>query len=224
MTLKLLVATPTIDHSVSVGYMNSIIGFNSLLPEIETSVITLGGNSVITDARNRLFTFFVNSDHDALLFLDSDVAISPQDIVIIEKDGLRSGKHIIGLPVMKKNYTQPVLNIGQSLSDIDSHGYMEVDGISTSALVISKWIATEIVKQVSTYSDSPNDTINTGNSKSPELIYDVFKVYNDTGKYWHEDYGFCNFVRKELNEKIYAKMNCVTQHFSGSVPFVYNGV
>ena len=134
MSTKIFIGTPTIDQKVNVGYLYTVFNMNSLLPDIETSLFIVGGNSLITDARNRIFSVFANNKEDYLLFLDSDVEVPVEAI----KKIVSFKKDIVGIPISKKNFINPTPNIGNALSKIDKDGLMEVDGMSTAIMLISR--------------------------------------------------------------------------------------
>lgn len=51
--------------------------------DIKTMLVTISNESLITRARNNLFSMYyhIYKDYDYLLFLDADIGINPQDIV-----------------------------------------------------------------------------------------------------------------------------------------------
>jgi len=215
MSTKIFIGTPTIDQKVNVGYLYTVFNMNSLLPEIETSLFIVGGNSLITDARNRIFSVFTSNKEDYLLFLDSDVEVPVEAI----KKIVSFKKDIVGIPISKKNFINPTPNIGNALSKIDKDGLMEVDGMSTAIMLISRKVVETFIKDADVYTESVNDLINTTNINQPK-IYDVFKAFSENGKYWCEDYYFCHQARTKYGFKIYAYMNTVTNHY-GTVPYTY---
>ena len=214
--ITLFVGTPTHDQTVSVGYLNTVLGLNNLLPRIATSVFCLGGNSIITDARNRIFSVFLESKHDYLLFLDADVQIAPQDIEIM----INAMKDIIAIPIMRKNPIQPTPNVGNAVGD-PVNGIIEVDGIATATMLISRAAALEFIRNdVEVYGDQPAHLVNRTEFKG-QTIYDVFKVFAQNGSYWCEDYYFCKQAR-DKGLKVYALLNSLSEHY-GTIPFSYKG-
>jgi len=213
--MKLFIATPTLDSTVHTGYLQTVLGLNAYAPRLETGVLTLSGNSVITDARNRLFTVFVDSDADFMLFLDSDVHIPAQFI----KAMLDADMPFLAAPIMKKNFQHPVVNMG-NVRGRTEEGFLEVDGIATAIMLIRRDLAERIAEVSETYSPMNGDSI----GGTQERIFDVFKVWNDSGKYWNEDYYFCRELHTKFGVPVLVKPDVVTYHYSGTVPFVYNGL
>ena len=213
---KLFIGTPSIDQKVNVGYTLTIFNTAKLLPDIQTNLFILSGNSCITDARNHIVTFFYNTDSDYLLFLDSDVEINTDDIKIL----ISLNKDIIGIPVAKKNYINNKLNIGTILNveNINDIELAEVDGISTSCLLISrKVIQTFIDNNCETYLSPNSDIIN--NSDINNKIYNIFKTNIQDNKFLSEDYVFCNQCIK-YRYKIYSLLTTSSNHY-GVIPFNY---
>lgn len=214
--VKLFVGTPSHDQKVNIGYLNTVLGLNGLLPFVETSVFCLGGNSIITDCRNRIFSVFLESGCDYLLFLDSDVAINTKDVLAM----IEAKKDIIAIPIMRKNPTGPTANVGNAIGT-PVNGIIEVDGIATATMMISRDAALKfIANNVKTYSDQPEHTVNNTSLKG-SVIYDVFKVFAENGKYWCEDYYFCKQAR-DIGLKVYALLNSASDHF-GTIPYSYRG-
>ncbi len=214
--IKLFVGTPSHDQTVSIGYMNTVLSLHSLLPKVTTSVFCLGGNSIITDCRNRIFSVFLESGADYLLFLDADVAVNATDVMTM----IDAGKDIIAIPIMRKNPQKPTPNVGSAIGEIDK-GIIEVDGIATATMLISREAALKfIANNVETYSDQPAHLVNKTDFKGSE-IYDVFKVFAENGSYWCEDYYFCKQAR-EKGLKVFALVKSASDHF-GTIPYSYRG-
>lgn len=208
---RILIGTPTIDSKVSTGYLNTILSLNSIGPDkYQFPVFTLNGNSSIDDARSQIASVFLDSPFDYLFFLDSDVEVRNIDVKRI----LEADKDIIGIPVLRKNYVSPSLNIGNPLSD-PTDGIVEVDGISTSALLIRRNVF-EAFKDSPTYTNK--NVINNSSFPVP-LFYAIFHSGVVNGNYTHEDYMFCKDARNK-GFKVHALMDAKTVHH-GTVPFVY---
>ncbi len=208
---SLFIGTPTIDQKVYTGFLHTCL---SLQTQLDISVFTLGQNSSILDARNQIFTIFINSDKDYLLFLDSDVEVSANSIINM----INTNKDIIGIPVLRKNIENPTINMG-NIIQYENDNLVKVDGISTSCLMISKKVALSFTDRPK-YKVGSNHVVNNKNN-IPLEFYDVFHSKIVNGSYINEDYLFC----KEVLEKgfdIYALLNEPSRHY-GVVPFEYTG-
>jgi hypothetical protein len=83
-TPSLFIATPCLDGSVSAHYTASLVRTMTTLqqkgwrsPQIDFEI----GNSLIADARNKLVARFLASAATDLVFIDSDLSWSPDDLV-----------------------------------------------------------------------------------------------------------------------------------------------
>ena len=219
---KIFIGTPSIDQKVNVGYLFTIFNTNKLLPDIEIELFVLSGNSCITDARNQIVSFFYNHNtSDYLLFLDSDVEINVEEI----KKLISAKKDIIGIPVMKKNILERKINMGSVLQIVNDNELnlemAEVDGISTSCLLISRKVIKSFIqdKETKSYSNSIDDVINMTNSNL-NRIYEIFKTGITNDKFISEDYFFCKQAKEKYGYKTYTILNSKSNHF-GTVPFDY---
>jgi len=70
-----MIATPAYGGQVHIDYLHSVISFKEI-PGVSTVVVTLGNESLITRARNNLFSMFLYSNADYLFFLDADIGFS----------------------------------------------------------------------------------------------------------------------------------------------------
>ena len=81
---SLFIATPCLDGNVGAYYTASLVRTMTTLqqkgwrsPQIDFEI----GNSLIADARNKLVARFLASAATDLLFIDSDLSWSPDDLV-----------------------------------------------------------------------------------------------------------------------------------------------
>ena len=80
----IFIATPCLDGNVSAHYTASLVRTVGLMqqrgwraPRIDFEI----GNSLIADARNKLVARFLASDCSDLVFIDSDLSWSPEDLL-----------------------------------------------------------------------------------------------------------------------------------------------
>ena len=83
-TPTLFIATPCLDGNVNAHFTASLVRTMSALqqrgwraPQIDFEI----GNSLIADARNKLVARFLASDCSDLVFIDSDLSWSPDDLL-----------------------------------------------------------------------------------------------------------------------------------------------
>ena len=224
--IKILVATPAYNSVVNSDYLHSILSYSSV-KQFGVTVVTLGNESLITRARNKLFTFFINNDFDYLFFLDADIYFNLIDFYNL----LKAQKDIIGAPVRLKSDTAVILNtkpINKETFELTDDGLVEVEKIGTAVLLISRKLALDMVK----YCEENNDIYisQPGFSRGHDIpikdnkVYDVFQVGRfrgeyPNGEYLSEDYYFCKLARF-LGYKVYADYNAVTVH-NGTLQLPY---
>ena len=97
---KLFVATPMYGGMAHGLYIKSSLDLQSTMNKygIETKFSFLFNESLITRARNYLVDEFLRSDFTHLLFIDSDIHYSPQDVIAL----MALDKDVIGGPYPKK--------------------------------------------------------------------------------------------------------------------------
>jgi hypothetical protein len=140
---KVMVATPTYNGTVSVPYADSLL--NSIIlgskDEIIIRPLYLSHQAVIQYARNELLDLFIESDFDEMIFIDSDQAWLPEDLLKL----INSDKDLIGAPVIRKSNFESynVKSVNRSL-EVDSDGCLEVDAVGTGILKISRKCAEQV--------------------------------------------------------------------------------
>jgi hypothetical protein len=97
---KLFVATPMYGGMAHGLYIKSCLDLQTTMNKygIETKFSFLFNESLITRARNYLVDEFLRSDYTHLLFIDSDIHFSAQDVVAL----LALEHDVIGGPYPKK--------------------------------------------------------------------------------------------------------------------------
>lgn len=81
MTTSIMLATPAYGGNVEVEYMMAVIrSLRELDGQYSIDVQMLKGESLITRARCTMFSWFLESERDVLLFIDADVVFQPHHI------------------------------------------------------------------------------------------------------------------------------------------------
>jgi hypothetical protein len=134
---RIAIATPLLDGTCTQGYMMSIADTVRYFTKagIDISVLACSGHGV-AQARNRLVASFMAEDFTHILFIDSDHAWSPINIVRL----LAMRKDVIGIVARKKtDEVQWAANIPQEETEIDEAGSMRILGeIGTGFLLIRR--------------------------------------------------------------------------------------
>ncbi|RLA59112.1 MAG: hypothetical protein DRQ78_11035 [Epsilonproteobacteria bacterium] len=205
---KLLVGTPAYNSMVHTDYLHSVMSYTTV-KDLSFSVATIGNESLITRARNKIFSIFANNKaFDYLLFLDADIMFPVTELTKL----LSHNKDLIGAPVRLKDSDRIFYNYGEVLDESMSP-LLEVDRIGNAVMLISRKLANDVVDKCidskQYYIHNPDYT--RGNQVLNNKIYDVFKVGIHEGEYLSEDYWFCKFAA-ELGYAIYVDTSCKTVH------------
>lgn len=217
--IKLLIGTPAYTSMVHTDYLHSVMSYTQV-NGLYFSIMTLGNESLITRGRNKIFSYFVHSDFDYLLFLDADILFPAQDLVkLIQHD-----KDLIGAPVILKDFEREVLNYGKVLDD-SQNPLLKVDRIGNAVMLISKQLAKDIAQKCKENGDVfyHNNFYSRGDRafQDKEEIYDCFKVGIKDGEYLSEDYWFCKLAQ-ELGYDVFVDISCSSVH-QEMLPLIYNG-
>jgi len=207
--VKLLIGTPAYNSLVHTDYLHSIISYTQI-KDVQFSVLTLGNESLITRARNKIFSVFVKSEFDYLLFLDADIMFPATELIKL----FSHNKDLIGAPVRLKDPNRVVFNFGKILDD-SQKPLLEVDRIGNAIMLISKKLALDVVNYCEEsgdyYYNNPNYSRGDEVLSDKDKVYDVFKVGVKNNEYLSEDYWFCALAR-ELGHKIFIDVSCQTIH------------
>lgn len=220
MTPSLVIATPTSDGYVTMGYTQSLIGLLKAAAEhgIECRFQELTGNSYIPHARNWLVHQFLKSTATHLLFVDADVDFRPLDALAMLK-AADSGHSIVAGIYPKRCYDEarvlaaaregahplraatelPVLMLtGDQL--VDAYGCLVVGSVPMGFTVIRR------------------DVFEALGNAHPELIteqmgevmLDLFRPIANKS----EDVSFCARWR-DMGGTIHAYFNAECGHYGG---------
>jgi len=161
------------------------------------SIQYLNGDSLVTRARNKVVHKFLQTEYDYLLFIDSDIIYTPQDIIKLRNNE----KPICGGVYFKKKLPySPVCNRSMEQHD-HMHKMMET---GTGFLMIHREVFESIMKA------EPEHFYKNDSDEESGDYYDFFRVGVVDGRYLSEDYYFCHLARKHgydiwLDTSIYVK-------------------
>jgi len=132
---KVFLAIPTY-RDLPAGFVHCLWGANMALNSagIGSTLEILSANCHVDDGRNLLVRDFLESDCTDLVFIDADVIFQPEDVVnlLLPKRDVVAGVY----PLKQNNEEFPVRTSGDLWSD--SHGLVEVEGVPTGFLRISR--------------------------------------------------------------------------------------
>ena len=191
---KLMIAIPAYDGRVNI---KTAIALAKLTPETNKFGVTLyishiSGCSLITKARNALVADFLETDADTLLFVDSDVIITPE--AVLRLLAVSQGKDITAGVYPRRGADRCFfmdIHTDEETNQLvfDDNGMLQIRRIGTGFMMIQRHVLETMVKNHPEWRYI-NDTKN----RDEYAIFD-FGVYN--GKYYGEDYLFCDRATAE---------------------------
>ena len=199
---KVLIATPSIDGRVDVWYCNSLLQTVKLAMQrgIYMHAVYTSYDSLIQRCRNSLVKIALQQDFDDLIFIDSDVEWDPEWVFNL----LRAPEPVVGGALVKKTednegYTVKLVN--KELQWNEAKTLIEVDGVGTGFLKISKFALQQLWEMSTPYIDDKRD-------EETRMVFDV--IIKD-GELISEDYVACN-KWKSLGYKIWLDPTITCNH------------
>jgi hypothetical protein len=191
---KLMIAIPAYDGRLNI---KTAIALAQLTPQTNKFGVTLyishiSGCSLITKARNALVADFLETDADTLLFIDSDVIVTPESVLRLLAVSL--GKDITAGVYPRRGADRKFfmdLHLDKDTNSLvfDDNGLLQIERIGTGFMMIQRHVLETMVKNHPEWR-YVNDTKN----RDEHAIFD-FGVYD--GKYYGEDYLFCDRARAD---------------------------
>ena len=238
--VKVLVATPCFAGMCSADYMTSMSRLAALasMYRIDISLVTGRNESLVTRARNNLASeFLAIPDATHLMFIDSDIAFDPNDVIKLilrEKDVIAGPypqkkinwegvRQVVTDDVLASEQEMKVASLVFTHSIKDDEGVLktrldmpndvfEVDYAGTGFMLIKR----EVLEQMrDAMSDDEWYSIPGIDAK----MYDFFKVHIDKTNrlYLGEDWTFCK-IWKEMGGQVWVDGSIVLKHV-GSYTF-----
>ena len=247
---KLFIATPMYGGMAHGMYVKASLDLQGLMSKygVETRFSFLFNESLITRARNYLVDEFLRSDCTHMLFIDSDIHYSPQDVIAM----LALDKDVIGGPYPKKSINWPnvalaarmhpelppheletlvgdyVFNVVKGTQQFSVTEPLEVMEIGTGYMMIKREVFPKLEAAFPQLRYKP-DHVGQANFDGSRYIHAYFDTIIDTkdsatgggsDRYLSEDYMFCQLWRK-IGGKIFLCPWMKTQHI-GTYPFTGN--
>ena len=167
----------------------------------EVEVDMVAGGSVLTKVRNEIVQRFFEAEEDYLVFLDSDMAWQPVDVVRL----LSTGKDLaVGNYRIKSDEDKWVCYIANRPDGTPDvvDGLIRTIDAGTGFMAISR----DCVQQMRhAYPDLAYT------DKEEKEIFALFDFTLRDGKYWGEDYTFCDRWR-EIGGEIWMLPDCTIEH------------
>lgn len=238
--MHVTIATPMYGGQCSGAFAKSLINTMITLSSqgIRVSFIDLYNESLITRARNTLTHMFLNSESDALLFIDADQTFRAYDVLRM----INADKDVIGAPVPMKNINwdkvrQAALAGKENLERFSGfynvnllpgtaenqkillNEPLEVLYVGTGMMMIKRQVFEKLADSVQEYNydgtPMPVENIMPGQTK----IKNFWATDVVGGRLLSEDYNFCSMWRNaggSIHVDLLAKVNHLgTYAFSG---------
>ena len=146
MSYNILIGTPAYGGQVHTDYVKSILPLPSV--GVHFNVAFVGNQSLITRARNEIFSIFVSEKAKAfshLLFLDADMGIDHRHV----RKMLDYQLPFIGAAVPLKGFKETGdlhFNTGKELDQLEN-GLIEYDMVGTAVMMISRELALNVANK-----------------------------------------------------------------------------
>lgn len=197
---KLFIGIPAYDGKISIGAAVSLsqllVGHSPALGGNAIHVVMLPGESHVNRARNRLVKLFLNTDCTHLLFVDSDISFSPQNI-----DALlaRDCPIVAGL-YAKKELGEPqwVVNQLPGTTEPDETGLIEVMFAGTGFMLIARTVFEKFIQELRDEIEYDDDS-----SHGLGVMWNFFHCGVRKRRFLTEDWWFCD-VWKDFGGQIFA--------------------
>jgi hypothetical protein len=207
--IRVMFATPSLDHRVCLEFMQSYAQTMWLLAEhgIEMSHSYVGGDQFIAKARNLLVTRFLRNPHPTdLFFLDDDVGWEPEAVLRL----LRRPEAIVcGAYPQKCEATHyPVTLDGTSDGVLSPpiDGLYRANLAPTGFMRIKRHVLEDMARGCAQY-------VHRTPGGEDELHHAIFEcgVHHASREFWGEDYYFCLKAR-ELGHDVWIDPNIHFTH------------
>ena len=247
---KIFIATPMYGGMAHGLYIKSALDLQMTMNKygIETKFSFLFNESLITRARNYLADEFLRSEYTHMMFIDSDIHYSPQDVIAL----MALDKDVIGGPYPKKSINwanvaaaarnhpdlepkelenlvgEYVFNVVKGTSSFQVSDPLEVLEIGTGHMMIKRHVFEKMKDAYPTIQYKP-DHVGQANFDGSRYIHAYFDTVIDSAdsitgggseRYLSEDYMFCQMWRK-IGGTIHLCPWMKTQHI-GTYAFTGN--
>jgi hypothetical protein len=212
---KLFIGIPSHDGRLNI---KTAYGLAQLMPEamrfgISVTLSDISNCSIITLARNSLVAEFLKTDCTELLFIDSDVVVTPDDILRLMAQS--SGKDITAGAYPRRARDKKFFTdlYWTENNDLEFDGsLMRVKRVGTGFMLIQRHVIEKMVEAHPEWSYM--------NKPDGERMYALFDFGIRDDQYVGEDYLFCDRAT-ELGFKVYIDVDISLPHV-GSEKFTNN--
>lgn len=225
--MKILLATPCYGGLLTTQYLGSILEtyIKAALENIQIMVYIMDNESLVPRARCRAATYALENKFDKLFFIDADIGWKWDDFRTL----IQSERKIVGGTYPVKAYPltlnlnvldehRPLYGEGKrTLRDFeklsaesDDQGELEVKHIPTGFLSINVEVLQALRERV------PQFEMLHPVTNQREVCYEFFPSGARDGKYFSEDWAFCELARA-AGFQVYLNTNCIVSHTGSHV-------
>lgn len=206
-----MIATPLYDGKLDVWYANSLCETIKMSYEKEVFVkpMWVSNDALIQRCRNDLLDMFVKSDFDYIFWIDGDIEWEPEKFFSL----LDSGLDVVGGTYPKKSDTEEYVCRLNPNKPLIKSKYIEVGGLGTGFLLMSKKAALHLYEYSTKYHDPRQDE----RAGLKSMAFDVRVI---DGELYSEDIIAC-MTLIECGFKLYLDTTITCNHV-GSKKYVGN--
>lgn len=184
--VKVMLCTPVMDK-FTVEYVTSLLKTVQTMLQygiILTPLFNVG-DSLIMRSRNKLVSYFMDSDNDYLMFIDSDIGWEPEAILRL----LAFDKDFSGVMYRNRHqhYSRFTTNIKFPVNQCQDTGLVEAKHIATGFMLLKRSVIEKLFKahpELKLTDDNEND--------ADQHYYRLFDTEQRGNVMWGEDFTFCN--------------------------------
>jgi len=186
---SVFIATPALDGQVNAHYTASLLRTQSAFARLgwNFEISFEIGNSLVTDARNKLVARFLGSAHTDLVFIDADISWQAEDLVRL----LRHDADVVAGVYQRKSRAKLdfTVKFGPRITR-DAQGLMTVDRVGTGFLRIRRPVLEHLVRC------HPELQLKHPTEPGNPHLHALFDTAIVDGEYVGEDFTFCDRWRR----------------------------
>ena len=190
---KLMIAIPAYDGKLNIKSAFALARLAQMAPSygIKLYLSHLSGCSLITQARNSLVADFLKTDADAILFLDSDVIVSPE--AVLRLFALSIGKDVTA-GIYPRRGSDRKFFVDMPTDEhkrlmFDESGLLQINRIGTGFMMIQRHVIEGMIAKHPEWGYE--------NNVDKRTDYALFDFCIKDGQYFGEDYTFCDRARAD---------------------------
>lgn len=189
---KLFIGLPAYDFKVSLKLAISLARFAQVAPQhgIEVQIGSICGCSVVSRARNLITMDMLDSDCTDLLFIDSDINFSPDDVLRLMVWTSKPGKDVVaGVPRTRSEDKVYIATLDQDDEGLtmNGHGLVRAKRVATAFMMIRRDVLTTLCEK------NPDWQYYDGRAK--RVVPALFDFLLTEEGYIGEDFLFCDRAR-----------------------------